>query len=488
MKPIKTISTVTLTILMLMFFISCDDFLDVNVNPNAPGDATENLMLPGLLGEFSYRVIGNWPARYPAYWVQQLAWNGVPPTQDNYEMTESNADAAWNFLFTRAMKNARELNERAEARGNYRYAGIAKLIFAWSLSIATDLYNDIPYSEGFDPVGNPLPAYDTQEEIYQTVFGYLNAALEDFDRDPGALTPGTDDLLYSGDIERWRRLAYTLKARFHMRLSYAPGNSAEERAQNALNALANGFQSGHDDANFAYENAPGAQNPWWQFTMGVWDDRDQLSATYIDLLHELNDPRIHVQARPIEAVFPDSIAYVGHVNGTNGIGVSNVSRIGEFYNAAAAPLNWISYSEAKFIEAEAIFILQGAGSADPVYRDAIAASMDRINVDAHELVSPGEVEEYINSLPALTEIDDPYEAIMVQKYIANFLNPEIYNDWRRTGYPQLDIIEDPVVDEIPRRFPYPLTEWQNNLQNVEAAGVSFGFASMTHRVWWDTRD
>jgi len=488
MKPIKSLTTGALAVLMLMFFVSCDDYLDVNVNPNAPADATENLMLSGLLGEFSYRVIGNWPARHPARWTQQLAWNGVAGNSDNYQFTESDANAAWLYLYTHSMKNALELNERAENRENYYYAGIAKIIFAWALSIATDLYDEVPYSEGFDPVDNPLPAYDTQEEIYEAVFEYLNAAIADFDREPGALTPGTDDMLYGGDIERWRRMAYTLKARFHMRLSYAPGNSAEARAQNALDALANGFQSGADDANFAYENAPGAQNPWWQFTMGVWDDRDQLSVTYVDLLHELDDPRIHVQLRPIEAVFPDSIAYVGHVNGTDGIGVQNVSRIGEFYNAAGAPLNWISYSEAKFIEAEAVFLTQGAAAADPVYREAVEASMQRLDVEAHELVESGEVQNYIDNLPDLANAEDPYEEIMVQKYIANFLNYEVYNDWRRTGYPELDLVEDPQIDMIPRRFPYPLTEWQNNPTNVQAPGIPFGFASMTHTVWWDTRD
>lgn len=488
MKSIKLLTTGTLAVLLLLFFVSCDDYLDVNVNPNAPADATENLMLSGLLGEFSYRVIGNWPARTPARWTQQLAWNGVPPSSDNYEYTESDANAAWLYLYTHSMKNARELNERAEARENYRYAGIAKIIHAWALSIATDLYNEIPYSEAFDPVDTPLPSYDTQEEIYEVIFQYLNAAIDDFDREPGALVPGSDDLLYNGDIEKWRRMAYTLKARLHMRLSYAPGNSAEERAQNALTALANGFQSGDDDADFAYVNAPGAQNPWWQFTMGVWDDRDQLSHHYIELLTDLNDPRIHVQARPIEAVYPDSVAYAGNVNGSGGAGVANISRIGEFYNAASADLNWISYSEAKFIEAEAVFLTQGAGAADPVYRDAVAASMERLNVDAHTYVEAGEVEDYIDSLPSLTDVDDPYEAIMVQKYIANFLNHEVYNDWRRTGYPQLELAQDPVIDQIPRRFPYPLTEWQNNPTNVEAAGIPFGFASMTHTVWWDTRD
>ncbi len=487
MKLIKNLTTGALAVFMVMFFISCEDYLDVNVNPNAPADATENLMLSGLLGEFSYRVIGNWPARDPAYWTQQLAWNGVPPSEDNYDMTESDANSAWLYLYTHSMKNARELNERAEERGNYYYAGIAKIIHAWALSIATDLYNDIPYSEAFDPVDTPNPAYDSQEEIYEVVFQYLNDAIADFDRDPGTVTPGPDDLLYGGDIESWRQMAYTLKARFHMRLTYAPGNSAEDRAQNALNALASGFQGPEYDADFQYENAPGAQNPWWQYTMGVWDDRDQLSNHYVELLKEMNDPRIHVQMRPIDAEYPDSIAYVGHVNGAEGIGSDNVSRIGEFYNAAGAPLNWISYAEAKFIEAEAVFLTQGAGAADPIYREAVEASMERLDVASHAYVEDGEVEEYLATLPSLTEVDDPYEAIMVQKYIANFLSHEVYNDWRRTGYPELELAVDPVIDMIPRRFPYPLTEWQNNPQNVADTGVPLGFDSMTYRVWWDTQ-
>lgn len=474
-KPLLFISMV------LLFATSCNDYLDVNVNPNVPSEVPENIILSGVLSRHSYQVIGNWSARHPVKWLQQIAWNGVPPTWDNYRFTESDAGGAWFFSYANVIKNAMELNNIAVERGNFAYAGIAKILIAWNFSILTDLYGDIPYNEALDPASHVTPAYDSQETVYNAIFDWLDEAIEDFDR-PSSLSPGVFDLLYGGDLDRWKKLAYTLKARYHLRLSHAPGNNREARAQLALDALASGFTGNGDNAAFAYSNEPGAENPWHQFAiLGNWDDRDQMSHNYIELLKSLDDPRLPIQARPVVSALPDSVAYVGHVNGEDGIGRTNVSRIGNFYSDADAGLTWIHYAEAKFIEAEARLILDGPGAADPIYRDAVRAHMDNLGVEMADR------DQYINSLPALTDVENPLRDIMIQKYIANFLNPEVYNDWRRTGFPELTpVTNQPEIPEIPRRFPYPLSEWQFNSANVLATGIPLGFDSMTFRVWWDT--
>jgi hypothetical protein len=479
MKTTKQ-SIIILMSMVLLITVSCDDYLDVNVNPNVPSGVPENIILSGVLSRHSYLVIGNWPARHPAKWLQQIAWNGVPPTWDNYDVTESDANAAWLYSYADVIKNAMELNRMASERGNYAYAGIAKTIIAWNFSILTDLFGDIPYTDALDPASHMSPSYDSQEDIYIAIFQWLDEAIEDFDR-PSPLRPVAFDLLYGGDMERWKRLAYTLKARYHLRLSGAPGNSPNARAQQALDVLANGFTSNNDNAKFAYSTEPGAENPWHQFAiLGNWDDRDQMAHNYIELLKSLNDPRLPIQARPVESSLPDSIVYIGHRNGEDGIGSSNVSRIGHFYSDADADLTLLHFAEAKFIEAEARLILNGAGTADPVYRDAIRAHMDDLGI------SQDDREAYLNTLPSLAAADNPLKEIMAQKYIANFLNPEIYNDWRRTRYPELSPVTNaPRIAEIPKRFPYPLSEWQYNASNVSATGIPLGYSSMTFQVWWD---
>ncbi len=490
---------------VLIGFSACDSFLDVNENPNEPEFVDENLQLPAIQGYFSYRVIANDPVRVSSLWMQQLAWNGVPENhEDRYYYTEDGPNNFWGvYSYVTVMNNVKTLIEQAEENEMNAHAGIGKVILAWNMSLITDFFNEAPYSEAFEPT-NTSPGYDSQEEIYDAIFGLLEDALDDFEN-PGAITPGSDDLIYGGNLNLWTELTHTLIARFNMRLSEAPGNSREARANAALDALANGLASNASDADFSYEASAGSENPWYQYAIdSKWDTRDQLSHHYVNLLKDLEDPRLPIQARQAGAVntegqvggfspepfdpsmfAQDDSTYVGHQNGEFGIGTANVSSIGEFYSAANAPVTWIGYAEAKFIEAEATLFTSGAAAAQPVLQDAVRASMEKLGVDG------ADIDAYLLDMVDLTTLvdeDAAHEQIMTQKYIANFLNVEAYHDWRRTGYPDLAMAEEPYIEEIPRRFPYPNSEYQYNAANVEATEVPIGPSAMTHRVWWDTRN
>lgn len=501
MMKMNTLRLLTLcAIVGLTLLVSACDFSELNEDPNSPTQVTDPLQLSALLSTFSYEVVGNEPARTPSLWVQQLAANASPLTEDNYELTSTDVNNLWEFTsYTNVMNNARDLDERATENGNFAYAAIAKTIHAFNLGVVTDLWGDVPYSEAFDPL-NTQPAYDAQEDVYAGIFNLLNGAIEDFGKN-SVQTPGGDDLLYGGDMQKWERLAHTLLARFHMRLTNAPGNDAQARAQQALDALQNGFQSNADDADFQYFDEVGAENPWYQFTIdSKWVVSRQLSKQYVDLLKTRSDPRLVVQARqtgavnsggvvadftpaPITpAVFDlDDSTYVGHTNGTAGTLIENISSIGTFYSAPGAALTWISYAEAKFLEAEATLITQGAAAADPIYRDAIAASMDKLGID------PADRDAHIASRPTLTA-GTALEDIITEKYIANFLSLENFNDWRRTGYPALQPVANrPQTPSgtIPVRYPYPQSELSTNSASVEATGLPPGFAGLEVPVWWD---
>ncbi|NBB73055.1 MAG: SusD/RagB family nutrient-binding outer membrane lipoprotein [Bacteroidetes bacterium] len=496
-----TLSRITLCAAIgLMVLVSACDFSDLNEDPNSPTRVTDPLQLSALLASFSYEVVGNEPARTPSLWMQQLAANAQPLTEDNYDLTSTDVNNLWEFTsYPNVMNNARDLDRRASESGNTAYAAIAKTVYAFNLGVVTDLWGDVPLSEAFDPL-NTQPAYDAQEAVYAAIFDLLDQALADFGAS-SVQTPGGDDLLYGGDLQKWERLAHTLLARFHMRLTNAPGNNAADRAQQALDALQNGFQSNADDADFQYFDEVGAENPWYQFTIdGKWVFSRQLSKQYVDLLKTRQDPRLAVQARQAGAVTAsgvdsdftpapitpvvfdlDDSTYVGHANGTSGTQIEDISSIGVFYSAPGAALTWISYAEAKFLEAEATLITQGAAAADPIYREAITASMDKLGID------PADRADYLANRPTLTA-GTALEAIITEKYIANFLSLETFNDWRRTGFPALTPVTNrPQTPNgrIPVRYPYPQSELSTNSASVEATGVPAGFAALETPVWWD---
>jgi hypothetical protein len=485
MKSLNKVITLCLSMIFLLT-TSCKDYLDeVATDPNNPVVVPNNLILGGLLGNFSYTVLAGDPARFGSYWVNYTSFTGVPPSADNYDVDEADVNNLWTyFAYTSVMNNARILSEQATTQESFHYAGIGKVILAWNMSIMTDLFDQVPFSEAWQPEKILKPKYDTQESIYKGIQELLDNAIADFDKS-SIQSPSTDDLLYpeetaddwkSNSLPKWKKLAYTLKARFYMRLTNAPGYNPQTQATLALEALQNGFDSNDDNALFQYYDEEKAQNPWYQFTNDdIWDDNTRLSDYYVNKLLDLNDPRITVQADP--AVIGD--VFRGARNGRGEFPDDSISTIGGYYRNADAQLQWLTFAETKFLQAEATFRTQGAAAAQPVYEEAIASSFEELGLTAKNS------DDYITGLPSLTT-ENALENIMNQKYIALFLQFEAYNDWRRTGFPSdLQLANNALTNVIPLRFPYPQTELLNNPEEVSKTGIPTGYSAMEKPVWWD---
>jgi hypothetical protein len=490
MKNIYRAITLSLSFILL-FTTSCKDYLDDVANdPNNPLVVPNNLILGGLLGNFSYQVLAGDPARNGSYWINYTAFTGVPPTSDNYDVDEADINNLWTyFSYTAVMNNARILADQATEQGSYHYAGIGRVILAWNMSIVTDLWDEVPYSEAWQPEKTVKPKYDTQESIYIAIQSLLDQAIADFEK-TSLQSPSADDLLYpagtaaawvTNSLPKWKRLAYTLKARFYMRLTNAPGYDPVTQSNLALTALQNGFSSNGDNALFQYYDEERAQNPWHQFTNDdIWDDNTRLSDYYVNKLADLNDPRITVQAEPAEiGSTPDAPVFRGARNGRGDYPDDSISSIGGFYRNADAPLQWLTFAEAKFLQAEATLRTQGAAAAQPIYEEGIAASFEDLGLSAED------AESYISALPLLSDVNS-LEQVINQKYIALFLQFESYNDWRRTGFPNdIPLAENARTNIIPLRFPYPQTELLNNAEEVAKTGTPLGYSSLEKPVWWD---
>lgn len=457
---------------MLTAAAGCNNFLDVNTNPNSPTQVGSNLLLPALTGTFSLAVIGSWPSTLSAEWTQQISYNGSRANMkiEQYEMYPSEPDRLWSVSYDQIMGDARILSAQATGTGDFAYAGIAKVLYAWDLSVVANMWGSAPYSQAWNP-SNPHPAYDTQQQLYTAVFAILDSGIADLGK-LSARTPGTDDLLYGGNMGRWLRLANVLKAQLNLTVSSAPGENKQARAQTALAALQSGFTSSADDADFKYFDVSGQRNPLYQSFV---DTRLQMSKHYVDLLTSMSDPRLRFQASPTR----QNGGYVGHPNGGGAVDTATISSINPIFSAPNANLTWISYASAKETEAEARLIVSGAASADGAYREGIRANMAKLGVSAADQTT------YLASLPLLSASTNPLNAIITQKYITNFMNYQPWDDWRRTGYPLLTPVAGALLPEIPVRFMTPGGELSTNADAVKASGIDPGLTGMLVHVWWD---
>jgi hypothetical protein len=446
------------TILIAVLLSSCKKWIDpdMNVDPNNPTDVSMAQLLAPVEANLAY-IVGGELARWDCVWMQQIAGiQSQSAENDIYTIGESDVTNAWSWnLYSPGMISAKILMDKAAATKSPHYAGVAKILMAYYLGVTTDQWGDIPYSDALK--GSTLvlkPAYDTQQEIYTTIFSLLDEAIADMNSASSVMSPDAEDLIYEGDLAKWKKTAYALKARYNLHLAKRNGNTAYT---NALAAIPNSFTSNTDDFMFVFGSAYNNSNPIFKSEQER-SSYYSASATYMNMLSAVNDPR-------------KSVYFNGSVGSKPGEPDINAATIGAAYASATSPVYLISYSEIKFIEAEARYKLNaGDPLAVSAYNEGLKASLQRESVY-------GDGTWYnANKITAGTIT---LEKIMNQKYLSSFLQIEAWTDWRRTGFPKLSLATGAVTTEIPRRLPYPDDERLYNGANMPTG------LTITSRVWWD---
>ncbi len=444
--------------LIVLLFSSCKKWIDpaINNDPNNPKDVAMAQLVAPVEADLAY-IVGGQLARWNCMWMQQIAGlQSQSADEDIYNITESATTEAWSWnLYAPGMIDTKTLMDKANVTSSPHYGGVAKILMAYQLGVTTDMWGDIPYSDALKGASNDFkPKFDSQQDIYNTIFTLLNGAITDLGSSTSLFSPDAEDLIYLGDLDKWKKTAYALKARYSLHLAMRNGNTAYS---NALAAVANAYTSNDDDFKFVFGSAYNNANPIYkseQERPGYYS----ASATYMNMLAATGDPR-------------KSVYFDGSVGSKPGEPDANAAVIGPAYASSESPVYLISYAEVKFIEAEARFKLNPA---DPL---AVAACNEGIKSSLEREGVFGDGTWYnANKLTAGTI---SLQNIMNHKYLSSFLQIETWTDWRRTGYPVLALATGAVTSEIPRRLPYPDDERLYNGNNMPAG------LTITSHVWWD---
>lgn len=485
MKKINiNLSKYSLLLLLSVILFGCSDYIDVNTDPDSPSDdqVTEDVLLSGILSEAFYELAGGYPARASSLWTAQIATGGESRDISTLFLDDSDTNNTWQFtLFTGVLKDTGNMIAKAQVNGNSQYIGVGKVIQAYGISILADFWGQAPWSEAFDS-DIAKPKFDSQESLYTSIDLLLGEAISALNT---AISNGdniSNDLLYEGDLTKWKKLASSLRARYALRLTYAKGETAQ--ADLALSYLSDGFASNADDAGFAFEDKEDANNPWAQW-QDKWNDIF-INQFMIDLLTPNSDPRLNAYA-----LNEDTNSIVGAQNGTtiqpaSTSMVSNIKADGDlngtgYFIENDSKVDLMTYSELLFIAAEAHALKSTFTTAQTFLRNAIKANLDKMVANNVIDLTGTEISNFVNSFILPTNIEDAQKIIIEQKYIANFLQIEPYNDYRRTGYPNLPLPVVAFSPQIPERFPYSSNPILNNKDNVPDINYQ------TDKVWWDKK-
>ncbi len=452
---IKSYITLGLAIVITASLTSCkkDFYTDVNVNPNAPDSVPPNTQLSTIEGALAYSQGGDM-SRFTSLFMQQtFSEERQAGAYYQYILTSQDIDGLWTNLYTSTMGNCKDMIANCDRNQYNAFGGVGRILMAYTLQITIDCYGDIPYAQAFQGTINTQPTYDNATGLYTTIAQLIDEAISKLNNDtvPGNIIPGSEDVIYGGDVTKWIKLGHAIKAR--LALHQSKGNAA--KAQEALNEIAQSFTSQSDGAQYIFSTAETAANPWYQFN----DQRGDIQYSTSTLASSMI-----ANADPRSPVLFDT---------TSNPDDANPYLLGDYYGAINGHVDFITYDELLFMKAEAT--LRATGNivdAQTAYVEAITANMTRLGV------SPADIATYIAAngiLPII--VDDAIAAVANESYIALYLNPEAWITWRRTGFPSLT----PVTGNlgIPRRFLYPQTEYTYNGANVPASTL------YTPKLFWD---
>ncbi len=498
-KPI-----ILLWVLNLITIGCTEDFEEINTNPNAPEQLSNpGLLLPDVLrSSMNDHYTGSW--RRGAIVADYLSNQFVSA----FDWTPSDADEYFLWSFYGHMRDLNTMMEMATERDLKNYQGLVLVLKSYFFQSMTDIYGDIPYSEANQAKSDNInfPAYDTQESIY-------NGILADLEEANNLLGSGdepiTGDILYDGDLLKWRKFANSLQLRCLMRVSDRKDPSADMNRIVSDPAKYPLFENHTEQAALQYLEELGNEFPRYRSTVGSFAGTTHASVTMVDMLKALNDPRLFVFAQPTPATAGSSNPeYAGVPNGIanedlyNG-GSANQSPPGQLW----APIDWnpelasptaaqslmMTYSELQFILAEAAEKGFITGDAEAFYVKGIQGQFDYYASRIPENyvfptaadVQPDAAYYTQESVAYTGSQEEKLGKIWQQKWLALFnCGYEGWSEWRRTGVPE--IVAGPnSLGFVPVRHLYPLTEQNLNKKNYDAAVARQGEDNTQTRVWWD---
>ena len=460
----------------LLLFVGCEDYLDINEDPNNPTEAPLN----GLMATTSFRTGNNVQQMggITSFYVQYLASPNEASATDVQE--DVSYDDAWFNLYD-IMTDLSDLERQAEEEGSTDYRGIAQLLKAINLGLTVDAWGDVPYDEAF--FAETLnPAYDDDEQLYATIQQLLDDGVANLQSESADIPVGEDDFIFGGDRDAWVRAAYALKARYLLHLSETDRYDPSA----VLAAIDQGLTGNDDDAQIDYFEEQ--INPWSQVAennsnllLGGWIS-EQLVEAMDGTTYGYDDPR-----KPFMFGTTDDTTFVGTPNGAGrgdapAAGARSTLVQDSYYAAETAPIFIITYAEQKFIEAEAALAAGDPERAYQAYLAGIQAHMTKIGV-GEEQGGEEEIAAYLaNPEVSVGAANLNRDLILKEKYIALFLHPETWVDARRYDYQYEDMTLpanlNPRLDgQFIRRLVYPESETQRNVETPPA--------QLGDRLWWD---
>jgi len=426
------------TFLALVGTSGCGDFLSsdkVSRDPNNPSAATaDQLFVAVQAGQFAQQE--GIVALIGCMWTQQCTGvSNFLQTLEEYDISsEDTPSPAFSAVYEGGgLVDIRQIEAAEAAAGNLQYLGIAQVWEALDVSVAADIWGDVPYREAAGDAATP--ALDPQAQVYADLQALLSEAITNL---AGAGSgPGSLDLVYGGNAAKWIAAANTLKARLYMHTVELDNNQVDNAAlSNAITAASLGISAPANDFKSRHASQPGEDNIWYQFNFRSGFGQYVVAGRALaDLMVARSDPRL---AEYFGAANPGP--GFGGADPFGGSSPAGISLLEGTRNSPTFAQPILTYLENELILAEAYYRLGQTANAQTHFDKARAAV-------------PGLGPKAIGSLAD----------IMEEKYVAMYQNIEVWNDYKRSCYPAITPVPNGSFgNQVPGRLFYGTGEANAN--------------------------
>ena len=475
MKHIKIIFTVITSVMLLSGITSCKKYLDEAFpNPNKPVAVDPDLVLPTIINNqarglfFDARFLGN----YIDYWHRTST--GITWERMGYDPGSDNGAEKWRTHYWNSGINSLNVMADGRASGRPEYPGAAWALFAFSWLQLTDYHGEVILDEAFKSEQLTFK-YNSQEEVYNWVKVCCDSAIFYFNQvttpSDGFKTKG-DKYFYAGNIDRWKKFVYGVKALVYHRYI----NKTNYSADSVIKYVNLSFASAADDAIIKFDAslAPISTN-----ALNFYGPTRNNLATYragkylIDMMNGTSffstvDPR---RAYLFHASTDEQFRGLPANNGLTGFTTTTQPWNFWGFNSTAAPAGGIdtgartffkndspfpilTYGWLQFVKAEAAFKKGDMATAKSAYINGINGSFDLLLGNGYTGYSPIAATartNYINDA-SVTPANLTLSHIMLEKYVSlwPYGMEEVWVDLRKYQYdPAVFVNYAPVASLYP---------------------------------------
>ncbi len=292
--------------ILLVSISGCDneELTDLNINPTQANIVDWRFLLTTAQVQAAENRYSNGRVHLnlAAGLIQQMATmqiGGERGSGDKYMYHLDSFNALWDRYPTLVLKTISEVIRQTGAEGaspsSVNLFHVAQVMHALSTHLLTDMHGNLPYTEMNKGIqGIFFPKYDTQESIYMAMLAKLQTAANTIGT--GADDIGSADVIFGGDLAKWKKFANSLLLRLAMRISNVEPGIAEGFVQAAI---AGGVMESNED--MAWIQMADGPTEWFNQN-GIsralnpfdWGANNMISKTLVDWLQANNDPRLEI--------------------------------------------------------------------------------------------------------------------------------------------------------------------------------------------------